>query len=70
MYMYDYSPLDFSPHVDRSCVCILVCMCVCPWHVKGNTQNGRACCAGIVEVVEDWHTKIRLSCHSPEAIHV
>ena len=25
--------------------------------MKGNTQNGRACCAGIVQVVEDWHTK-------------
>ena len=66
--MYDYSPLDFNPHVNRSCVCFfLVCMCVCPWHVKDNTRNGRACCVGIVQVVEDWHTKI---VHSPEAIHV
>ena len=26
--------------------------------VKGNVHNGRDYCAGIVPVVEDWHTKM------------
>ena len=40
-----------------------VYVCV-PVACEGQQQNGRACCAGIVQVVEDWHTKIVTRSHT------